>query len=402
LEPIWSRIDRTAAKNQVKVLRAFVNSKVTAAQLGDPSGYGYGDEGREAMERVFAAVFGAEDALVRPQLATATQALSLCLSALLEPGDLLVSVTGRPYDTLGPVIGLDDSRPGSLTRRGVAYRQVDLLPSGLDLPAIRAALQDKPKVLLYQKSCGYQWRAALSNSNLRLLTGLIREVSPQTILLVDNCYGEFVEDTEPCDEGADLAVGSLIKNPGGGLAPTGGYVVGRAELVERVADRLMAPGLGKHVGPSLGLARTILQGLLQAPRVVADALKGATFVAALYEDLGFETLPSWDEERNDLVQAIRLGSPERVEAFCRAIQSTGPLDTQARPVPSSIPGYDCEVIMAGGTFVQGSSIELSADAPLREPYCVFMQGGITWPHVVLAGIIAARELVKGNRGERTP
>jgi len=378
------------------VLRAFVKSRVTAAQLGDPAGYGYSDEGRDAMERVFATVFGAADALVRPQLATATQALALCLSALLEPGELLLSVTGRPYDTLGPVIGLDDGRPGSLIRRGVAYRQVELLRTGLDLPAIRAALRDGPKVVLYQKSCGYQWRAALPNSNLRLLAELIREASPETILLVDNCYGEFVEDTEPCDAGADLVVGSLIKNPGGGLAPTGGYVVGKAELVERVADRLMAPGLGKHVGPSLGLARPILQGLLQAPRVVADALKGATFVAALYEDLGFETLPRWNDERSDLVQAIRLGSPERVEDFCRAIQSTGPLDTQARPVPSSIPGYDCEVIMAGGTFIQGSSIELSADAPLREPYCVFMQGGMTWPQVVLAGIITARELLNGE------
>ncbi|MDP2872960.1 MAG: methionine gamma-lyase family protein [Bacillota bacterium] len=367
--------DRTAEFLQRKLSGAFRHVGVTEADLGETTGYGYGDRGRRALEEVFALAFDAEAALVRPHLVSGTQALSVALFALLAPGDVLLSATGPPYDTLKPVIG---PGPLSLEALGVRYREFDPWAGGtLDLAGLAAAARaGAPRVVLVQRSRGYSVRPALLQAKLEALLEAIRDAAPRAAVVVDNCYSEFVEDREPAALGADLSCGSLIKNPGGGLAPTGGYVAGRAQLVDLVAGRLYAPGLGREVGPSLVPIRLLLQGLYLAPAAVAAALKVAEYAASVFARLGYEVLPQPGDERGDIVQAIRLGSRRRVESFCAAIQSMSPVDSRATPEFAALPGYQHQVIMAAGTFVQGASLELSADAPDREPYWVFLQGGL--------------------------
>ena len=379
----FARIDETAEYNQMKVLLAMRENRVSEACLHPSTGYGYNDLGRDTLERVYASVFHTEDALVRPQIASGTHALAVALSGNLRPGDELLSVSGKPYDTLEEVIGIRPSK-GSLAEYGVRYRQIDLLPDGrFDLDAIREAVRTGPRIAAIQRSKGYQTRPTLSVEQIGEAADLIHSISPETICLVDNCYGEFVERSEPSDAGADMVVGSLIKNPGGGLAPTGGYIAGKKDCVQRAAFRLTAPGLGKEVGASLGVSALFYQGLFLSPTVTAAALKGAVFAAALYESLGFSAFPAADAERYDIIQAVTFGDPERVTAFCRGIQAASPVDSFVVPEPWPMPGYDSDVIMAAGTFVQGSSIELSADGPIRPPFTVFFQGGLTWPHAKL-------------------
>lgn len=376
-------IDRIAEFNQMKIVRAMQKNRVSETHFSASTGYGYNDAGREVIEAVYADVFNAEDALVRPQLMCGTHALTIALSANVRPGDEILSPVGKPYDTLEGVIGITPSR-GSLAEYGVTYRQVDLLDGGaFDYDGIKKAINDRTKLVTIQRSKGYQTRPTLSVERIGELIEFIRSVKPEVIIMVDNCYGEFVETIEPTDVGADMCVGSLIKNPGGGLVPTGGYIVGKKECIENCAYRLSCPGLGKEVGATLGINQTVLQGLFLAPVVVAGALKGAVFAARIYEDLGYFVIPNGTEPRYDIIQAISLGSAEKLIAFCRGIQEAAPVDSYVVPEPWPMPGYNSEVIMAAGTFVQGSSIELSADGPLEEPYAVYFQGGLTWYHAKL-------------------
>lgn len=373
-------IDETAEYNQLKVLRAMQKNQVSEACLLGTTGYGYNDLGRDNLEAVYADTFHTEDALVRPQITCGTHALALALMSNLRPGDELLSPVGKPYDTLEEVIGIRPSR-GSLAEYGVTYRQVDLLPdSGFDYENIRRALNDRTRLVTIQRSKGYQTRPTLSVARIGELIAFIRSIRPDVLIMVDNCYGEFVETTEPSDVGADMVVGSLIKNPGGGLAPIGGYIAGKKECVENAAYRLTSPGLGKEVGASLGILPQFYQGFFLAPTVTAGALKGAIFAANVYERLGFGVVPNGTESRHDIIQAVTLGSPERLIAFCEGIQAAAPVDSHVTPEPWDMPGYDAQVIMAAGAFVSGSSIELSADGPLREPYAVYFQGGLTWQH----------------------
>lgn len=388
VQSLWRRIDGLALANQQRVLEAFRAARVSDFHLRGSTGYGYGDAGREALEAVYARVFGAEAALVRPQIVSGTHALALCLYGVLRPGDKLVTVQGRPYDTLEAVI---DGEPGSLTQWGIEYLQVDLLPDGgLDREAILEALALKPRAVLVQRAGGYSWRRGLVLKELGALVTLIKEQAPGAIVIVDNCYGEFVETLEPPAVGADLCAGSLIKNPGGGIAPTGGYVAGRRELVDMAANRLTAPGLGRAVGPTLECQRLFFEGFFLAPHFVAEALKGAVFAARFFERLGFDVLPRFDEERSDIVQGIRLGSPELLLSFFREIQAASPVDAHVRPESGALPGYRDAVVMAAGTFVQGASLELTADAPMREPYAAYLQGGLSKEHVILGALAAAR------------
>ncbi|WP_123931975.1 methionine gamma-lyase family protein [Thermodesulfitimonas autotrophica] len=390
VKSLWCRIDNLALENQRRVLAAYHAARVSDFHLRGSTGYGYGDAGREALEAVYAAVFGGAAALVRPQIVSGTHALSLCLYGVLRPGDELVSVQGKPYDTLEKVIS---GAPGALAEWGVRYTQVEPLPDGsVDEGAVARALARRPRAVLLQRSGGYSWRRGLRLQQIGALVKLVKEISPATVVIVDNCYGEFVEEAEPPAVGADLCAGSLIKNPGGGIAPTGGYVVGREELVELAASRLTAPGLGRSVGPTLDCQRLFLQGFFLAPHFVAEALKGAVFAAHFFARLGFEVLPRFDEPRSDIVQGIRLGSPEKLLAFCRAIQATSPVDAHVRPEGGPLPGYQDAVVMAAGTFIQGASLEFTADAPVREPYAVYLQGGLSKEHVIL-GVIAAAEAV---------
>ena len=383
LKQRFEHIDETAEYNQLKVLLAMQTNRVSEACLHPSTGYGYNDLGRDTLEKVYASVFHTEDALVRPQIASGTHALAIALSGNLRPKDVLVSVSGKPYDTLEEVIGIRPST-GSLAEYGVVYEQVDLLPDGsFDLERIREAALKHPRMAAIQRSRGYQIRPTLSVEQIGEAVKVIHDISPETICLVDNCYGEFVERIEPSDLGADLVVGSLIKNPGGGLAPIGGYIAGKKAYVENAAFRLTAPGLGKEVGASLGVNAPFYQGLFLSPTVTASALKGAIFAASLYEELGFEAYPGADAERYDIIQAITFGSAEGIKAFCRGIQAAAPVDSFVTPEPWPMPGYDSDVIMAAGAFIQGSSIELSADGPIRPPYTVFFQGGLTWPHAKL-------------------
>lgn len=403
----FATIDETAEYNQLKVIRAMQHCKVSEACLGTSSGYGYDDIGRETLEAVYAHTFHTEDALVRPLLACGTHALAVALSGNLRPGDELLSPAGKPYDTLEEVIGIRPST-GSLAEYGVTYAQVDLLPDGgFDYPAIRAAINERTKLVTIQRSKGYQTRPTFSVDAIGQLIRFIKQIRPDIICMVDNCYGEFVEKIEPTDVGADLMVGSLIKNPGGGLAPIGGYIAGKKEYVTRAAYRLTCPGLGKEVGATLGMNQPFFQGFFLSPVVTAAAEKGAIFAANIYEHLGFAVVPDGGEERHDIIQAVTLGSAEAVVAFCQGIQAASPVDSFVRPEPWAMPGYDSEVIMAAGAFVQGSSIELSADAPIRPPYAVYFQGGLTWPHAKLgilsslqklvdAGIVSAAALTKGE------
>ncbi len=389
----FDTIDQIAEHNQAKVLRAMQKNKVSAACFVGTTGYGYDDFGRDNLERVYADVFHTEAALVRPQITCGTHALTIALSANLLPGDELLSPVGLPYDTLQEVIGIRKS-PCSLAEYGVTYNQVDLLPDGtFDYEGIRQAITPKTKMVTIQRSKGYATRPTFSVTQIGELIAFCKSIKPDILVMVDNCYGEFVETIEPSDVGADMTVGSLIKNPGGGLAPIGGYIAGTRACVDRCAYRLSAPGLGQEVGANLGLMTALYQGFFLAPTVTAGAEKGAIFAANLYEPLGFRCVPSADESRHDIIQAVELGSEEGMIAFCKGIQAAAPVDSFATPWPADMPGYKDRVIMAAGAFVQGSSIELSADGPIRPPYAVYFQGGLTWYHAKLGILMSLQKMV---------
>ena len=393
LKERFEEIDKRAEFNQMKVIKAMQDNRVSDIHFAATTGYGYNDLGRDTLEAVYASAFHGESALVRPQLTCGTHALAVALASNLRPGDELLSPVGKPYDTLEEVIGIRDS-VGSLKEYGVSYRQVDLLQDGsFDFENIRKAINEKTKLVTIQRSKGYATRPTLSVARIGELISFIKSIKPEVICMVDNCYGEFVETIEPTDVGADMIVGSLIKNPGGGLAPIGGYIVGRKDCIERAAYRLSAPGLGKEVGASLGLNQSFYQGFFLAPTVVAGALKGAVFAANIYEKLGFDVVPNGTESRHDIIQAITFGKPEGVIAFCQGIQAAAPVDSYVAPEPWDMPGYDAPVIMAAGAFVQGSSIELSADGPIKPPYAVYFQGGLTWYHAKLGILMSLQKLV---------
>lgn len=394
LKERFSGFDAVMELNQLKVIHAMHQAKVSTECFQSTSGYGYNDLGRDTLEQVYAACFHTEDSLVRPQITCGTHALALALSANLRPGDELLSPVGKPYDTMEEVIGIRPSR-GSLAEYGVTYRQVDLLEDfRFDYEGIRQAINDRTRVVTIQRSKGYQTRPSFSVAQIGELIRFIRGIKPDVIIMVDNCYGEFVEPEEPSDAGADMIVGSLIKNPGGGLAPIGGYICGTRECVENAACRLTSPGLGREVGATLGVNRSMFQGLFQAPVAVNSALKGAVFAANIYERLGFPVIPNGTESRHDIIQAVTLGTPEGVVGFCEGIQAAAPVDSHVTPIPWDMPGYDSQVIMAAGTFVSGSSIELSADAPMREPYAVYFQGGLTWPHAKYGILMSLQKLTE--------
>lgn len=383
LEDRFRAIDEVAEYNQLKVIKAMQDARVSAECFNSSTGYGYNDMGRDTLEVVYANAFHTEAALVRPQITCGTHALALALSANLRPGDELLSVSGKPYDTLEEVIGIRPSC-GSLAEYGVTYAQVDLLEDGsFDFEGIRAAIKPNTKLVEIQRSKGYQTRPTLSVTQIGEAIAFIKNINPEIICMVDNCYGEFVEKIEPSDVGADMIVGSLIKNPGGGLAPIGGYIAGTEKCIEQCAYRLTSPGLGKEVGASLGVMQSFYQGFFLAPTVTAAALKGAVFAANVYEALGFKVVPNGTEDRHDIIQAVEFGFPEGVISFCEGIQAAAPVDSYVTPEPWAMPGYDSDVIMAAGAFVQGSSIELSADGPIKPPYAVYFQGGLTWPHAKL-------------------
>lgn len=388
LKERFDEYDKIAEYNQLKVLKAFRDCRVSERCFSDTTGYGYNDVGRETLEAVYAAVFHTEDALVRPQITCGTHALGLALSANLRPGDEILSVSGKPYDTLEEVIGIRPSK-GSLAEYGITYSQVNLLADGsFDLEGIKKAINSKTKLIAIQRSKGYQTRPSLSVSSIGSVISFIKQINPALIVMVDNCYGEFVETIEPSDVGADMTVGSLIKNPGGGLAPIGGYIVGTKECIENCAYRLTTPGLGREVGATLNVMRSLYQGLFLAPTVAISALKGAVFAANVFERLGYDVIPNGTEDRHDIIQAVTLKSADALIAFCRGIQSASPVDSYVTPEPWAMPGYDSDVIMAAGTFISGASIELSADGPLKEPYAVYFQGGLTFAHAKY-GILSA-------------
>lgn len=396
LKDRFTKIDKTAEYNQCKVLSAMKKNRVDAACFAASTGYGYNDFGRDKIEKVYADAFHTEAALVRPQIVCGTHALTVALSANLLPGDELLSPVGKPYDTLEEVIGIRESKC-SLKEYGVSYKQVDLLPDGsFDYDNIARAISEKTKLVTIQRSKGYQTRPTFSVKQIGELIAFVKKIKPNVIVMVDNCYGEFVEEIEPSDVGADMTVGSLIKNPGGGLAPIGGYICGTKECVDRCAYRLSAPGLGQEVGASLGVMQSFYQGFFLAPTVVAGAEKGAIFAAEVYERLGFKVFPSAKEERHDIIQAVELGSKEGMIAFCKGIQESAPVDSYVTPIPWEMPGYESEVIMAAGAFIQGSSIELSADGPIREPYAVFFQGGLTWYHAKIGILTSLQEMLNSG------
>ena len=392
LKPRFDQIDAIAEMNQLKVIHAMQKNRVSAECFNQTSGYGYNDMGRDTLEKVYADTFKGEDALVRPQITCGTHALALALMSNLRPGDELLSPVGKPYDTLEEVIGIRPSK-GSLAEYGITYAQVDLLPDGgFDWDGIKNAINNKTKLVTIQRSKGYATRPTLSVDRIGELIAFIKNIKPDVICMVDNCYGEFVEEKEPLEVGADMIVGSLIKNPGGGLAPIGGYICGKKECVENAAYRLTSPGLGKEVGASLGIIQSFYQGFFLSPTVTAGALKGAIFAANIYERLGFKVVPNSTESRHDIIQAVELGSPEAMCAFCEGIQAAAPVDSYVTPEPWAMPGYDSDVIMAAGAFVQGSSIELSADGPIKEPYAVYFQGGLTWYHAKLGILMSLQKL----------
>lgn len=389
----FEAIDARAEYNQQKVLSAMQKNRLSATHFAATTGYGYNDAGRDCLEKIYADTFHTEAALVRPQITCGTHALAVALSANLRPGDELLSPVGRPYDTLEEVIGIRPS-PCSLAESGVSYREVELLPDGgFDYDGIAAAINERTALVTIQRSKGYATRPTFSVGQIGELIAFIKARKPGVKVMVDNCYGEFVDTVEPSDVGADMTVGSLIKNPGGGLAPIGGYICGTAECVERCAYRLSAPGLGQEVGANLGLLPALFQGFFLAPTVVASALKGAIFAANIYEPLGFPVVPDSREERHDIIQAVSLGSAERMVAFCRGIQSAAPVDSYVTPIPWAMPGYDSEVIMAAGAFIQGSSIELSADGPIRPPYAVYFQGGLTFYNAKLGVLSSLQKML---------
>lgn len=392
LEERFRKIDETAEYNQLKVINAMQKNRVNAVCFAGTTGYGYNDVGRDTLEEVYASCFHTEAALVRPQITCGTHALTIALSANLLPGDELLSPAGKPYDTLEEVIGIRNS-VCSLKEYGVSYRQVDLLPDGtFDYENIKKAINEKTKLVTIQRSKGYQMRPTFSVKQIGELIAFVKSIKPDVCVMVDNCYGEFVDRIEPSDVGADMTVGSLIKNPGGGLAPIGGYIVGKKKYIERCAYRLSAPGLGQEVGASLSVMTSLYQGFFIAPTVVASALKGAILAANIYEKLGFNVVPNGREARYDIIQSVELGSRERMIAFCKGIQKAAPVDSYVTPEPYAMPGYDSDVIMAAGAFVQGSSIELSADGPVREPYAIYFQGGLTWPSAKLGILMSLQTL----------
>ncbi len=394
LKPKFDKADSITEYNQYKVLNAMQKNRLSDVHFAGTTGYGYNDLGRDTLEKIYADVFHAESGLVRPQVISGTHALTVALAGNLRPGDEIFSPVGLPYDTLQGVIGIRPER-GSLAEYGITYSQCELLEDGsFDYDGIREALKNnKIRLIEIQRSRGYAWRDSFTVDKIGELIAFIKEIRPDVIYMVDNCYGEFVETMEPTDVGADLCVGSLIKNPGGGLAPIGGYIVGKEEYVDNAAFRLTAPGMGKEVGPTLGVTSSLIQGLFMAPQVVNGSVKGAMFASKLFENLGIDVLPSSDAKRGDIVQSIKMGSAEKVIAFCEGIQKGAPVDSYVTPEPWAMPGYDCDVIMAAGAFVQGASIELSADAPIKPPYIVYMQGGLSWHHAKI-GIMTGLQTMK--------
>ena len=396
LKDRFEKIDEIAENKQLKVIKAKQDNRVSAGCINYASGYGYDDQGRDTLEKVYASIFHTESALVRPQITCGTHALSLALAANLRPGDELLAPAGKPYDTLEEVIGIRPSN-GSLAEYGISYSQVDLLADGtFDYENIKKAINDKTKMVAIQRSKGYQTRPSFSVKQIGELITFVKGIKPDLVCMVDNCYGEFVETIEPSDVGADMTVGSLIKNPGGGLAPIGGYIAGREDLIDACGYRLTSPGLGREVGASLGVMKDFYQGLFLAPTVSASALKGAIFAANIYEKLGFPVIPNGTESRHDIIQAVEFGIPEGVIEFCKGIQAAAPVDSYVTPEPWPMPGYDSDVIMAAGAFVQGSSIELSADGPIKPPYAVYFQGGLTWPHAKLGILMSLEYLVRAG------
>jgi cystathionine beta-lyase family protein involved in aluminum resistance len=390
-----ARIRLIVTLNQLRVLQAFREAGISEYHLKETTGYGYGDIGREGLDQIFARVFGAEAGLVRLQMVSGTHALAVALFGNLRAGDELISVTGAPYDTLAEIIGISQGPPppGSLSELGVIYREIPLKKGRPDLEAVNRTIGPRTRMALIQRSSGYSWRPGLTIRQIKELIDTIKSINPNTLVLVDNCYGEFVEEQEPGMVGSDLTVGSLIKNPGGGLAPSGGYIVGRQDCVQAAARRLTAPGIGMHVGATLGVNRWFYQGLFMAPQIVGQALRGALFASRLFQRLGYEVQPQPSDIRGDIIQAIKLNTPEALESFCRVIQQYSPIDSTATPVFDELPGYDHQVIMAAGTFVQGASLELSADAPLSSPYIAFLQGGLSFDHTRIATLCAAQALL---------
>lgn len=396
IEPVINSINKKALANHAKVLNAFRKSRVSDFHMKGSTGYGYSDRGRDKLEEIFAEVFRAETALVRSQIVSGTHAIALCLFGILRPGDELLVVQGEPYDTMAEMIGIRGNAYGSLKQLGIGYKQINAygVSYHIDLEQVGQALTSRTRMIMLQRSMGYNWGPPLDIEQIKKVTEYIKGLKHDAVVFVDNCYGEFVEEEEPIEAGADLIAGSLIKNPGGGLAPTGGYVAGKAKYVEMAANRWSAPGLGSEVGPSPENIRLLFQGLFLAPHFVAEALKGAVFTAKLFESLGYEVLPGYNHYRTDIVQAIKLGTPEKMLAFCRAVQEFSPVDSHVRPEADDMPGYSDQVVMAAGTFIQGASLELSADGPMRPPYAVYVQGGLSSQYVKLAIIAAARRVLK--------
>ena len=391
----FSQLDDTMAYNQYKVLEAFQRNNIRDMHFSWNTGYGYDDPGRDAVERVYADIFHTEAALVRPTIVNGTHALTLTLMGILRPGDEMIYCTGGPYDTLEEVIGLRGEGKGSLKEYGISYKQVELTPEGsIDYDALQRAIGPATRMVCLQRATGYAWRKAISIEEIRECTAFVKNIDPSIICMADNCYGEFLHIQEPTDAGIDVMAGSLIKNPGGGLAPIGGYIAGREDLIENCGYRLTSPGLGREVGASLGVMKDFYQGFFLAPTVTASALKGAIFAANIYEKLGYHVIPNGSESRHDIIQAVEFGKPEGVIAFCKGIQAAAPVDSHVTPEPWAMPGYDSDVIMAAGAFVQGSSIELSADGPIKPPYAVYFQGGLTWPHAKLGILMSLEYLVR--------
>ena len=396
IENQTSYIDDIAAYNQYKVLSAFQKNRISDMHFAWNTGYGYDDAGRDAIERIYADIFNCEAALVRTQIVNGTHALSLTLQGILRPGDEMIYVSGGPYDTLEEVIGIRGEGMGSLKEFGISYKQVELKDGQLDLEAIKAAISDKTRMVCLQRATGYAWRNAITIEQIEKCVEAVRSVKDDIIMMADNCYGEFLDTKEPTDVGIDIMAGSLIKNPGGGLALSGGYVVGKRELIDQIAYRLTCPGIGGECGLTFGQTRTMMQGLFLAPKVVNGAIKGAMLCGRVYEKLGYDICPKVDDKRSDIIQAVKLGSPEAVVAFCQGIQAAAPIDAHVSPEPWDMPGYEDPVVMAAGAFIQGSSIELSADAPIREPYIVYFQGGLTYEHSKFGVIKSLQELYKKN------
>ena len=391
----FAKLDDIMAYNQYKVLDAFQKNRISDMHFSWNTGYGYDDPGRDAIERTYADIFHTDAALVRPTIVNGTHALAITLLGILRPGDELIYCTGGPYDTLEEVIGIRGEGNGSLKDYGISYKQVELLPDGsLDLEGIRKAISPKTKMVTVQRATGYGWRKAITIDQIEEWASFIKELNPDIIKMVDNCYGEFLDIKEPTDVGADVIAGSLIKNPGGGLALTGGYVAGRQDLIDKIQYRMTCPGIGGECGLTFGQTRAMFQGIFMAPKVVNGAVKGAVLCGEVYKKLGYEICPQTDDTRSDIIQAVRLGSPEKVVAFCEGIQAAAPIDAHVKPIPWDMPGYESQVVMAAGAFVQGSSIELSADAPIREPYNVYFQGGLTYEHSKFGVIKSADTLLK--------